>query len=313
MKSPEVSVIIPSRGGASRLPGLIEALAGQQDAPSFDVLVVLDGDIDNSAGTLEELSQAHPELRLDWEVFPENRGRVAALNRGIEASRGAVVVRCDDDLVPRADYITQHAAAHRGERIGAVGLYRNIYPDSAYAHAYGREQDEAFRQQAYDTPQKARWRYWAGNCSAPREACVELGGYDPRFDRYGWEDIDFGYRLQQAGWPVHLVPELETAHRVAATTVRVRAMRALHAGAAQRAFETKHGLDLTAHPRGPWGVLVRTVAAVGTERVLSAAGGAVDRALPRLPAAVGRKAVAALVEGASLSGIRNPDRARDRF
>ena len=46
--TPEASVIVPSRGGAQRLPRLIGALAAQEDAPPFEVHVVVDGDVDGS-------------------------------------------------------------------------------------------------------------------------------------------------------------------------------------------------------------------------------------------------------------------------
>ena len=44
--TPEASVIVPSRGGAQRLPRLLRALAHQEGAPAFEICVVLDGDID---------------------------------------------------------------------------------------------------------------------------------------------------------------------------------------------------------------------------------------------------------------------------
>ena len=74
----EASVIVPSRGGAERLPVLVGALAAQQDAPPFEVHVVLDGDVDGSAAVLERLAAKHPHLPLTWTVFEENRGRAVS-------------------------------------------------------------------------------------------------------------------------------------------------------------------------------------------------------------------------------------------
>ena len=73
--TPEASVIVPSRGGAQRLPRLIGALAAQEDAPPFEVHVVVDGDVDGSEGMLAQLAAEHPGLDLGWTVFGENRGR----------------------------------------------------------------------------------------------------------------------------------------------------------------------------------------------------------------------------------------------
>ena len=110
--TPEASVIVPSRGGAQRLPRLIGALAAQEDAPPFEVHVVVDGDVDGSEAVLAQLAAEHPGLDLSWTVFGENRGRVAALNAGADATSGRILIRADDDLEPGPHYIRDHVAAH---------------------------------------------------------------------------------------------------------------------------------------------------------------------------------------------------------
>ncbi|MDO5619722.1 glycosyltransferase family 2 protein [Kocuria sp.] len=313
---PRVAITVPSRGGADHLPRLLQALAHQQNAPAFQVHVVLDGDIDNSESVLGQQAQKWPELDLSWTVFPENRGRVAALNHAAQATTGTILVRCDDDLEPGPDYVRAHAQAHaHGEPRGVVGLYLNRYPDTHYARAYGRTADVKFRSEAYDSTAATRWRYWAGNVSVPRQVFDQLGGYESAYRRYGWEDVDFGYRLHAAGFPVVVLPELETPHYVAATTTQVRTARALHSGAARDTFTRIHGEQ--AHPlrlpRGLWGRAVRVGAAVLNVRTLDAVSRCVDRALPILPPWIGTKSVAFLVESAGLAGSLHPERARETF
>ena len=72
--TPEASVIVPSRGGAQRLPRLIGALAAQEDAPPFEVHVVVDGDVDGSEGMLAPLAAEHPGLDLSWTVANQGIG-----------------------------------------------------------------------------------------------------------------------------------------------------------------------------------------------------------------------------------------------
>ncbi|OKL53366.1 hypothetical protein BSZ39_09930 [Bowdeniella nasicola] len=308
-----VSVIVPSHGGAARLPMLMESLALQEGSVDFDIHVVVDEDVDGSEEVLEELAARYPNLNLEWTVFPTNQGRVAALNEAINSTSGAIIARCDDDLVPGPRYIETIAAVQKDGPIGAVGLYRNVYPETPYSKAYGVRHDEMYRQEAYDAPPRARFTYWHGNSSVPRTVIETIGLYDPRFRRYGWEDIDFGYRLHRAGVPIVLVPELETEHRIAATTTRIRAIRALHAGSARRAFLEKHGLELPADPSGPWGALVRAASAVSTEGTLTRVSEAVDRLLPHMPGWLAEKSVALVVESAGRAGVLHADRAKARF
>ena len=81
----KAAVIIPSRGGAHLLHYPLEALRAQTEK-DFQVIVVLDGDIDNSEAVLKKYA-AEGGLNLSTIIFPENRGRVAALNAGHRAAR----------------------------------------------------------------------------------------------------------------------------------------------------------------------------------------------------------------------------------
>ena len=298
------SIVIPSRGGAHRLPRLLGALAAQDDK-GWEAIVVVDGDVDGSAAVVDRY--AHLPVRAI--VFPENRGRVAALNAGFAEAVGDVLIRCDDDLEPGTDYVAKHKQAHEAVPGGAIGLYLNQLPDTPYSRAYGRAADERFRSEAYS--QREAWRYWAGNCSTTREWWDAVGPYDPDYRAYGWEDVDWGYRLHKAGAPVRLVPGLETPHHVAAVTTRTRVQRAFHSGAARRLFESKHGTGLLApavsEDSSPWNRLVRAVGSAPSRAWLDAASRTADAAATVLPARLSTKVIALLVEGGSVAGYRHPD------
>lgn len=307
----DATVIVPSYRGVDRLPQLLDRLAVQQDGtPSFEVIVVVDGVDDGSVALLKNESR----LDLCSIVFPENRGRVAALNAGFEAARGDVLIRCDDDLVPGPDYVSAHVNAHRGSSGGVIGLYLNEYSTTPYAEVYGRDADERFRRDAYSAAPSVVWRYWAGNCSITREVWESVGPYDPEYRLYGWEDVDYGYRIIAAGFEVRLAPELETPHRVAAVTTAIRARRAFHSGAARRLFERKHpqaGLPSAVPGWSLWNALVRGLSRVPLNPARLA--GVVDALLRFLPRGVGRKLVALSVESSALGGYRSPHTAKENF
>lgn len=309
------SVIIPTRGGRQRLHYPLDALR-EQTRTDFEVIVVVDGDVDSTENLLQDYRRRGFD-NLRYHVFETNQGRSKALNQGIELAEGRIIIRCDDDLEPSPNYIEEHVRAHSGEdQVAVIGLYDNTYPDTAYAKVYGRATNEMFAADAYASEENSQWKYWAGNCSASRTAYCKVGGYDVRFRRYGWEDVDMGYRLAQSGIRVVIEPALRTPHHVAATTTQSRCVRALHSGAARDTFLSIHGRDALGpapRPGGPWGLAVRALAAVMTEPVVKTVSGGVDLVLPWVPRAVGRKLVALCVEAAGLSGIRHPDRARTTF
>ena len=314
--APGASVIVPTRGGAARLPVLLTALS-RQDDQDFEVIVVIDGDTDGSEALLGQPSIVSLVPALTVVAFPDNRGRSAALNAGHQAARGAVLIRCDDDLEPAVDYIARHREGHRHGPAGVIGLYHNVLPDTPYAAVYGRHADQLHAQSALATPVDFHWRFWAGNVSITRQTWERIGGYDEDYRRYGWEDVDYGYRLHRAGIPVRIHPELTTDHHVAATTTAVRARRALHSGAAREKFLEKfpeaRPLLEGAPGRDPWSLAVRGLSAVAGEKTYQRYGAVVDRLSTVLPAPVARKAIALGVEAAGRTGIQHPERIRGRF
>lgn len=298
MSDVHISVVVPSREGARRLPTLLTALAEQDFTGTWEAIVVLDGVVDDSRRVVDDYSLSLPVRAL---AFNDNQGRSAALNAGFSDANGHVLVRCDDDLVPLPTYLTHHAASHAAGEVGTIGLYRNVYPETPYARAYGRPWDLRFRLEAYASPEDQHWRYWAGNVSVSRETWEKVGPYDTGFRAYGWEDIDWGYRLSRLGVPVTLEQRLETEHRIAATTTASRAQRAFYSGAAQRRFEQKHQVIADA-PTGAWSAGVRWMARRMNENRVTSLAGVVDSAVPGLPGPLAQKAIAFTVEAAALSG-----------
>jgi len=310
----KAAVIIPSRGGADILHYPLDALTAQTEK-DFQVIVVLDGDIDNSEAVLDRYI-AEGKLNLIKIVFDENRGRVAALNAGHRAANADILIRCDDDLQPDSNYVANHLKYHEapGEH-GVIGIYLNQFPDTPYSRVYGNYRDQKFRETAYQVAPEKRWIYWAGNVSMSKKLFDEIGGYDPAYRLYGWEDVDMGYEVAQHCSEIHIAPELATKHYVAATTTAVRALRALHSGSARTIFVRKHGEEAhpAPNPTGPWGLLVKTLARFTTEKTIKALGDASDKILLKLPAKAAEKLVALQVEAASYAGIHYPERAQKVF
>lgn len=314
MNTYAAAVIIPTRGGAGKLHYPLDALE-QQTEKDFQVIVVIDGDIDGSASLVQTYID-RGNLNLSMIVFDENQGRVAALNAGHRAAQAEVLIRCDDDLQPAPTYVERHLSHHQaGTDRGVIGIYLNHLPDTPYARAYGRYRDQKFREDAYQASSDFSWHYWAGNVSMTRKKFEELGGYDEAYRLYGWEDVDMGYRLYRSGTQIIIDPDLATPHYLAATTTASRARRALYAGAARQIFVEKHGPKVLSpvDPNGIWGIAVKTLARYVTEPRINRAGKTIDTFVDRLPQTIAEKLIALLVEASGYAGITYPERAQKIF
>lgn len=301
------SIVVPSRGGARRLPVLLESLR-RQTLQDVEMIVVLDGDIDDSESVVARASKSLPVSAI---VFPTNQGRAAALNAGFAQATGEVLIRADDDLELEPDFVEHHTRLHDGHARGVVGMCHDVLPDTPYAKAYGREADVAIREQAYAAPADRTWLWWSGNVSTTADDYARVGPYDESFRAYGWEDIEWGYRLHLAGREVHVAPDFTTLHHGPVVTAEERVLRAFHSGSAYRKFVAKHGVDpypRTGRPDSVWNAAVRALSLAAHDRSVSNAGRALDRHLDRMPHWLGHKLTALAIQAAADASRRYPDR-----
>lgn len=294
------SLVVPSYRGADRLPTLLQALT-HRTHDDWECIVVIDGDLDNST---EVIAQYAAHLPVRTIVLPTNQGRVTALNTGFAAADGDVIIRCDDDFEPAPGHIAAHLAVHADHDCGAVGLPRNIAPDNAYMRVYGRYADEVGRRDSAAVPDDQRWRIFGGNTSISRAVYETVGDFDLTYRGYGWEDLDYGYRIQQAGYPIELVPGAEVLHHMASVTTAIRAERAYRSGAARRTFESRHGAESTGSETGSgwWDRAVHVTARGLTLQRAAHLARTVDVIIDHAPVRVGRKLVALTVEASAVAG-----------
>ncbi len=206
---PELSVVIPSRDGADRLPETLRSIATQHAGFPVEVVVVDDGSAD---GTAEAASRA----TLAWgppRVLRRERpgGRAAACNLGVKSARGEIVLILDDDMSLAPGALETHRSFHVAAN-GAAALGRIVLaPPPGRPTCFTRflEREETFREtrlieRARDLPFPL---CLTGHFSAPRSVLVEAGGFDETIRRYGFEDIELGYRLKQRGVRLAYLPE----------------------------------------------------------------------------------------------------------
>jgi len=121
--SVELSVVIPAYNEAGRIgPTLdrVDAYLGARGGGS-EILVVDDGSTDATA----ELVAAHPAHGLRLVRLERNRGKGAAVRRGVAESRGRRVLLCDADLstpIEEIEVLERHLEDGADLAIGSRGL-----------------------------------------------------------------------------------------------------------------------------------------------------------------------------------------------
>jgi peptidoglycan/xylan/chitin deacetylase (PgdA/CDA1 family)/GT2 family glycosyltransferase len=196
-------VVIPTFNRRAVLQHTLPTVLAQDVAPEdYEVIVVVDGSADGSAGWLRGLA---PPVAFRVLEQP-NRGPAAARNAGVAVARGRIVLFLDDDILCSQTTVREHLAAH------APGEARMVFGPVLVAPASPESlATDWTRENAMD------WREWAGrsmepvwprdaivdaNSSVPRAALLECGGFDERFGRQR-ETADLGLRLWATGMRFH--------------------------------------------------------------------------------------------------------------
>lgn len=96
MCSVELSVVIPTKNRSAKLSRTLQGLVVQTISPeAFEVVAVDNGSGDETAEVIRAQAQSFAHWKLVEEPKP---GAAAARNRGVEASRGEIVLFLDDDV-----------------------------------------------------------------------------------------------------------------------------------------------------------------------------------------------------------------------
>jgi glycosyltransferase involved in cell wall biosynthesis len=204
---PRVSIVLPTLNERTTIRDCLASLSAQ-DAPGLlEILVVDGGSADGTRKIVEHCGDRRVRLVDNPRVTA-----AAAMNIGVDACRGDVVVRADAHSLYERDYVTncvrvleETGAANVGGRMRPVGT-------SAFGRAvaavtssplgvgpgkfhYVEERTEV------DTVYLGCWR---------RQTLLDLGGYDETDLQWAAEDQELNFRLRRRGGRIILDPAIRS-------------------------------------------------------------------------------------------------------
>lgn len=118
---PTVTVVVPGFNEGAAVARTIDACM-QQDYPAdrLRVVAVDDGSTDDTLAWMRRAAAAYPADRVRVIALGVNRGKRAAMARGIRESESEVLVFVDSDSEPALDGIAQIVAPLADDRVGVV-------------------------------------------------------------------------------------------------------------------------------------------------------------------------------------------------
>jgi succinoglycan biosynthesis protein ExoA len=206
---PFVTVVMPVRNEAALiLRSLGAVLAQDYPADRIEVLIVDGESTDETASIVQAMAAGDARVRV-----LSNPGRIqaCAMNSGLDAARGEVIVRVDGHTIIVPDYVRQCVSLLRATGASNVGGSQRCVGVTAWGRAIAAAYRSPFgvpsrfrisRQAAYvDTVYMGAW---------PREVFERVGRFDETLAVN--EDYEHNYRIRKAGGRIYLSPDIRSEY-----------------------------------------------------------------------------------------------------
>jgi GT2 family glycosyltransferase len=189
----KVTVIIPFHRNLAHLARSLPAV--RQSMPDAEIVVVADGAVDD-CGPLAAASSAQV-VRI-----PGPSGPAVARNAAAAVATGDVLAFVDADVIVAPDALPGMCRLLETESglAGVFGAY-DLFPLERNFMSQYRNLSHAY---VHEQGNPAASTFWAGLGVIRAATFQSLGGFDERFRHPSIEDIELGYRLAAAGYPVRL-------------------------------------------------------------------------------------------------------------
>jgi glycosyltransferase involved in cell wall biosynthesis len=194
-RAPFVSVIVCSYNGGRTLAACLDSL-GKLNYPGYEIILVDDGSTDDT----RDIAEQFPHVRY---IYQENHGLSHARNTGAAAATGDVFAYTDSDCMADLDWLYYlMGTLVSGDYAGVGGP--NMTPpaqnwiQACVAAAPGGPSHVLLTDTIAEHIPGCNMAFY-------RWAFENIGGFDPEYRKAG-DDVDFCWRLQQAGCVIAFSP-----------------------------------------------------------------------------------------------------------
>jgi mycofactocin system glycosyltransferase len=204
---PSISIIIPTRDRCEELIECIESVYAQNyPSDRIQVIVVDDGSLDET----QKLASGFPCMLL---TNRESRGQSYCRNLGAQHAKNEILAFLDDDCVAGPNWLKDLVPYFQWEEIGAVGGYVDGYSNRSLLDRYEKSFSRLNLGKYIFRGTKDPSTFFIPTCNmlVRKRVFDETGGI--RETMHLGEDVDFCWRMRDAGWQALYAPSGIVMHK----------------------------------------------------------------------------------------------------
>lgn len=197
-----ISVIIPVHRGGSHFQSCLESIQTQSTSPK-EWIVVIDGSSENTADLFIANKSGARVLTL-----PQQKGPGHARNIGATVASGDLLLFIDADVSIPPNLIQEIQDFH--SQNPGVDAFFGAYDRSPSASNLVSQFRNLIHHYVHCTSSSTASTFWTGCGIVRRSVFLKMGGFCETLS--GVEDVEFGYRLKEAGYTLRLCKHLQVKH-----------------------------------------------------------------------------------------------------
>lgn len=206
-----ISVVIPFFNSEKTLHSCLLGL-GSQSLKPFEIILVDNGSIDQSADVAKVFIENYPDLSRY--VLETKKGPASARNCGANISQGDIITFIDSDCVPDKNWLRNLVMGFQDPKIGAVaGKIESFSAKTLYDKFHSMfTLKSSNKSKIFSEFLLVKGAFPTANLAVRSDVFKIIGGFDENLPIYS-EDYDLCARIYQKGYFIEYLPKVKVYHQ----------------------------------------------------------------------------------------------------
>jgi GT2 family glycosyltransferase len=216
----KISVVVPTFNRNEVLLECVKSLINQDLSKDlYEIIIVDDCSTESPFNSLEIILKNNQNIKYIRHEF--NKGLAFARNTGIVNSSFDIILFLDSDIVPELSFVRTHLQIHERYPNEFLAVVSNLSYDEQFIRGsnFARFVNSRYLgnrkkiEKEYLHYDNLSPQYFGGGISSTRRSALKsVGMFDTSFVKYGGEDEDMGYRLNQYGVRICFTENAKAIH-----------------------------------------------------------------------------------------------------